>query len=77
MQISVLFVEGLALPSSEASSSPLATNIPLSVISFILYSEHGFLEIQQQIQKPRKVGQKIPNKTDLGLQVQFINDTKT
>jgi len=47
MQILVLFAEGLALPSSEASSSPLAINIPLPVISFILYSEHGFLEIQQ------------------------------
>jgi hypothetical protein len=47
MRIPVLFAEGLALPSSGASSSPLATNIPLPVISFILYSEQGFLEIQQ------------------------------
>jgi hypothetical protein len=35
----------LALPSSVVSSSRFATNIPLPVISFILYSEHGFLEI--------------------------------
>ena len=30
--------------ASDAESSPLAENIPLPVISFILYPEHGLLK---------------------------------
>jgi hypothetical protein len=56
MRIPVLFAEGLALPSSVASSSPFATNIPLPVISFILYSEQGFLDSKaKHIQMPRRI----------------------
>jgi len=31
--------------ASDAESSPLAANIPLPVISFILYPEHGLLRV--------------------------------
>lgn len=31
--------------ASDAESSPLAANIPLPVISFILYPEHGLLRM--------------------------------
>lgn len=32
--------------ASDAESSPLAANIPLPVISFILYPEHGLLRVK-------------------------------
>lgn len=44
MRMLVLLFE-FTEPASDAESSPLAENIPLPFISFILYPEHGLLKI--------------------------------
>lgn len=44
MRMLVLLFE-FAEPASAVESSALAENIPLPVISFILYPEHGLLKV--------------------------------
>jgi len=51
----VLFFEFADL-ASDVVFSGLPENIPLPVISFILYSEHGFLSIKKKIRKQQEQG---------------------